>query len=382
MEDWLEMFAALMMLAAIDGTRADDEWHTSTKIDPIDDTWSASALRAESFGPWQEAGRYRLLNLRCEETESGQAPDVYALILWNMTAEDVSNPRSSDEPWRSVEILTRFGDEAPRKWTYRYAGLTDEMFATVPEDMESFLREAARAPKMALRFEGEERTGMQTTVFDLTGSARIIRRMAGGCAIDSEGRDREEDRRETVHMTEELFGNETEGGLFEEQSFPEAVRSESGLPPHAHPNVLNTDWECDRGYLRSGDRCVRMNMPPHAHPDVFNTGWECDRGYLRSGDRCVRMNMPPHAHPDVFNTGWECDRGYLRSGDRCVRMNMPPHAHPNVFNTGWECERGYLRSSDRCVRMNMPPHAHPNVFNTGWECERGYLRSSDRCVRM
>ena len=142
-------------------------------------------------------------------------------------------------------------------WTYRYAGLANKMFATVPEDMESFLREVARAPKIALRFEGEDSTGMQTTVFDLTGSARIIRRMAGGCAMDNEAESGKKSATKR-HMAEDVVGNETDDWPFEEQSFPEMARTESGLPPHAHPNVFNTDWGCDQGYLRSGDRCVPM----------------------------------------------------------------------------------------------------------------------------
>lgn len=142
-------------------------------------------------------------------------------------------------------------------WTYRYAGLTDEMFASVPKDLESFLRVVARALEIELRFEREERAGMQTTVFDLTGSARLVRRVAGGCAVDSEAKTGKKTAAKR-YIAKKVFENEKEDRSFQEQSFPEMARTESGLPPHAHPNVFNTDWECDQGYLCSGDRCVPM----------------------------------------------------------------------------------------------------------------------------
>ena len=58
---------------------------------------------------------------------------------------------------------------------------------TFPHDMDRFLREAKRATEVALRLEHDV-TGTQTTVFNLTGSARVINAMESGCELPSQPR--------------------------------------------------------------------------------------------------------------------------------------------------------------------------------------------------
>ena len=183
MEAWLETFAVLALLLGINSTGA--EWYTESSTDPIDDTRSAIALRVERPGPWTRTGRYRLLILFCEEPRPKEKPALHAVVAWNMSAEDLLKPVDVERQEASrttTEILTRFGDEQAQSWTYERVGTANEMFLTIPHEMDRFLREAKRATEVALRLEHDE-TGKETTVFDLTGSARVMNAMESGCKL-------------------------------------------------------------------------------------------------------------------------------------------------------------------------------------------------------
>ena len=205
MEAWMEFFAALLLLAAISGMGAGSEWYTSSETDPIDDTRSALALRAESPGSWTRTGRYRLLGLFCEEPQAGEEPDLGAGIFWNVRMDDLLNfdAEQQEATRRTTGILTRFGDEQARRWTYERVEMDSGMFVTFPHDMDRFLREAKKAKEVALRLEHDV-TGTHTTVFDLTGSARIINAMANECETPRQtGTLRNRIARETPLLDEE-----------------------------------------------------------------------------------------------------------------------------------------------------------------------------------
>ena len=189
METWLETFAMLALLLGITSEGA--EWYTESNIDPIDDARSAVALRLERPGHWTRAGHHRLMLLYCREQRPNEKPDVKAAIVWNIGAEELSkpvDPNRDDESRATMEILTRFGDEPTRSWTYERVVKGDELFGTIPLDMDRFLEETKRAAKVALRFEHEVK-GTQTTVFDLAGSARLIKDMESGCNSPNESRE-------------------------------------------------------------------------------------------------------------------------------------------------------------------------------------------------
>ena len=189
METWLETFAMLALLLGITSEGA--EWYTESSIDPIDDTRSVVALRLERPGHWTRAERHRLMLLYCRERRPDEKPDLKAAIVWNIGAEDLSkpvDPNRDDESRATMEILTRFGDEPARSWTCERVAKGDELFGTIPLDMDRFLEETKRAAEVALRFEHEVK-GTQTTVFDLAGSARLIKAMESGCNSPSESRE-------------------------------------------------------------------------------------------------------------------------------------------------------------------------------------------------
>ena len=58
--------------------------------------------------------------------------------------------------------------------------------------------------------------------------------------------------------------------------------------------------------------------PPHAHLKRYGVGWECDRGYRKSADSCVTVEVPANAHLGFSGRNWECDPGYRRERDNCV----------------------------------------------------------------
>ena len=187
MDELLEVFFALMMLFELEPTRVGDTWQVSSEVDPIHDTRSAFAMRLELPGPWQEDGRERLLVLRCEEGRPGERPGIQAWIVWNLTPEALSGG-GSDLPVSAparMDLLTRFGDEAPQRLAYRSVRFGD-VIAAGPQDMDAFLSDVARAPRLALRREATPGVAEQTTVFDLTGSARLLAHFAAGCGIGGE----------------------------------------------------------------------------------------------------------------------------------------------------------------------------------------------------
>ena len=97
-----------------------------------------------------------------------------------------------------------------------------------------------------------------------------------------------------------------------------AERDAVEVPPNAHLDRSGRDWECDRGYLKSGDTCVAVEVPPNAYLDSYGDNWKCDRGYRKSGNSCVTVEVPANAHLGYSGRDWVCDPGYRREGDNCA----------------------------------------------------------------
>ena len=187
MEGLVELFATLGLFMGVNSMSEGAEWFTDSTIDPINDTRSALALRPERRGAWTTTGRTRLFALFCEERQRGASPDLGVAIAWNLRITDVLAPTEVEQTGDSqeVEIITRFGNAQAHGWTYARVEHSNGMFVTYPNDMGRFLNEARDTPQVALRIE-DDATGTHTTVFDLTGLARVISAMEGGCAEASD----------------------------------------------------------------------------------------------------------------------------------------------------------------------------------------------------
>ena len=304
MESWLETFATLALLLGTQSMSAGAEWYTENETDPIDDTRSAVAVRAERPGPWTRTGRYRLLILFCEEPRLNEKPSLYAAIVWNMAAKDLLN---LDANWqgasRTTGMLTRFGDGQARRWTYDRVEKGNELFVTFPHDMDRFLREAKRAAEVALRVEHDV-TGTQTTVFDLTGSTRVINAMESGCELASQPR--------TPLNT---WWQEDSTTLFSPAPLlpppPSSEQTHKPIPPPEEAAIVSLP-AADQAWIRSScsrdlgpaiwSRCVRREVDAvrRGMPDISDLAAR-DQEWIRSScsrdlgpaiwSRCVRREV-------------------------------------------------------------------------------------------
>jgi hypothetical protein len=50
----------------------------------------------------------------------------------------------------------------------------------------------------------------------------------------------------------------------------------------------------------------------------YGAGWECERGFLKSGDGCLVVMVPANAHLRYDGASWECDKPYLKRNGLCV----------------------------------------------------------------
>jgi len=86
--------------------------------------------------------------------------------------------------------------------------------------------------------------------------------------------------------------------------------------------MYGSGWKCDRGYHKSGNKCVQVKVPDNASIDMYGSGWKCDRGYHKSGNKCVQVKVPKNASIDLYGNGWKCDKGFKRSGNSCTAMTQ------------------------------------------------------------
>ena len=319
METWLETFAMLALLLGI--TSSGPEWYTTSSIDPIDDTRSAVALRLERPGQWTRAGRHRLLLLFCKEQRPNEKPDLRAAVAWNISAEDLSKPideNRQDESGATMGILTRFGDEEARSWTYERVRKGNELFTTIPHDMDRFLKEAKRATEVALRLEHEVK-GTQTTVFDLTGSARVIKAMESGCNSPSEPRT-------------PLSGRHQE-----------AAPTPSSPPPPSAPTQRSRVAPSEEGALASlpvDDRAwIESSCSRRLGPEIWSS---CVRREIEA----VQRGMPNISDLAAHDQAWiesSCSRRLgpeiwsicVRREAEALRRGMPDISDLTAHNQAW-----------------------------------------------
>jgi len=63
------------------------------------------------------------------------------------------------------------------------------------------------------------------------------------------------------------------------------TKRQSGIPANAW--VYGSEWYCNDGYRKAGDRCERLNVPANAW--VYGSEWYCNDGYRKAGDGCVSI---------------------------------------------------------------------------------------------
>ncbi|MCK5722587.1 MAG: hypothetical protein KAI84_08605, partial [Gammaproteobacteria bacterium] len=125
-----------------------------------------------------------------------------------------------------------------------------------------------------------------------------------------------------------------------------------------------------------------QEIPKNAHKNTYGTGWECDRGYYKSGNKCLQVQIPENAQLNYYGHGWECKHGFCKSGNKCLSVQIPKNAQLNYYGHGWECKRGFYKSGDQCLKVTIPGNGKLNYMGNGWECESGFKKSGNICVAM
>ena len=121
------------------------------------------------------------------------------------------------------------------------------------------------------------------------------------------------------------------------------------IPEHAYPTgrSYGSGWECDRGYEQvSGISCRPIPVPENAYLRASGYDWDCERGFRRTGKTCAAIDLPDNGY--LTNTslagGWACQRGFTAEAGACRAIVVP--------------ENGYLpRLLAQCV-------LHPGVSET------------------
>ena len=380
METWLETFAMLALLLGITSEGA--EWHAQSSIDPIDDSRSAIAVRLERPGNWTRTGRPRLLLLFCDEKRPYEKPDVHAAIAWNISAENLSKlveANREDVSRTTMGMLTRFGDEQAQSWTYERIGVGSELFVTLPRNMDRFLQEAKRTTEVALRLE-HEMEGTQTTVFDLTGSARVIKAMESGCNLPSQPRTPLNARRQESTPTPSSPPQ------------PSALTRRSRVAP-SEEEALTSLAVDDRAWIESS--CSR-----NLGPAIWS---RC----VRSEVKAIKRGMPDFSGLSAHNQAWiksSCSRNLgpaiwsrcVRSEVKAMNRGMPDFSGLSAHNQAWiksSCSRNLgpaiwsrcVRSEVEAIKRGMPDISGLSAHNQAWiksSCSRDLGPAIwSRCVR-
>lgn len=63
-----------------------------------------------------------------------------------------------------------------------------------------------------------------------------------------------------------------------------------------------------------------VSLPEHAHQNTYGSGWTCDRGYYKSGNKCVAVVVPKNAGINIYGSGWACNEGFKKNGNSCLPM--------------------------------------------------------------
>jgi hypothetical protein len=154
------------------------------------------------------------------------------------------------------------------------------------------------------------------------------------------------------------------------------------IPENARPTPYGAGWTCVRGYYKSGDRCLKVELPENATLDYTGSRWACVRGYRKVGEGCTKVVIPQNAVLDYTGGNWTCTRGYRKSGDGCARVAVPENATLDYTGSNWTCVRGYRKSGEGCAKVVVPENATLDYTGSNWTCTRGYRKAGEGCTKV
>ena len=206
--------------------------------------------------------------------------------------------------------------------------------------MDRFLKEAKRATELALRLEHEVK-GTQTTVFDLTGSARVIKAMESGCNSPSQ-------------LPTALNARRQEAAPTTDTPPPPSTPTQRSRGAQSEEEALASLPVDDRAWIESScsldlgpaiwSRCVRREVEAvkRGMPDISDLAAH-DRAWIESScsldlgpaiwSRCVRREVEAvkRGMPDISDLAAH-DRSWIESScsrdlgpaiwSRCARREV------------------------------------------------------------
>jgi hypothetical protein len=63
------------------------------------------------------------------------------------------------------------------------------------------------------------------------------------------------------------------------------------IPENAKLDYLGHDWECNKGYQKSENRCFLVHVPANAKLDFLGHDWECKTGFRKIASTCLQMEQ-------------------------------------------------------------------------------------------
>lgn len=154
------------------------------------------------------------------------------------------------------------------------------------------------------------------------------------------------------------------------------------MPPNASPRQFGSGWQCNRGFYRSANECLPVQIPQNAELNFRGDDWQCRRGFYRSGSGCSPVQVPQNAELNFRGDDWQCRRGFYRAGNGCTPVQIPQNAELNFRGDDWQCRRGFYRLGSGCSPVQVPQNAELNFRGDDWQCKPGYAREGVSCRPM
>uniref|UniRef100_UPI003564B8A6 hypothetical protein n=1 Tax=Sulfurovum sp. TaxID=1969726 RepID=UPI003564B8A6 len=98
----------------------------------------------------------------------------------------------------------------------------------------------------------------------------------------------------------------------------------------------------------------------------LGNSWECKKGYRRSGNQCLAVQIPKNAQLSYLGNSWECKKGYRRSGNLCIPMS--------------QTELKKQRELEQAILMEIERRKNQGV--SGHDCETEYRTNAEVCVEI
>ena len=138
------------------------------------------------------------------------------------------------------------------------------------------------------------------------------------------------------------------------------------FPDNAHKNPYGNGWSCDRGFYKSGEKCIAVKIPRNGKLNYLGDGWDCNKGYYKSGGQCIAVIIPKNGKLNYLGNGWECENGFKKSGNMCVAMT------PQEIQKQKEFEKAFKLEMERRKRQGV----------SGDDCETEYKTGAEVCVEI